>query len=202
MLLLAPLIAAGCATAAPPAAAPGDDAVPFARVTGNSVVVHLPAAAHAAFLDVRPGGLLVARWLDGNGTRSLAAGSHRVALSERIPRPRDEAARACNRPGEYPMYDAEMARTFGGLDTRQVVVAGMHVYCVRARNEDVAERTVVVVVAPQPISDGLVEEVVTDFNRRYAGLEMDGATLSRVLTDALAAEWPGSTGYFVRVPRS
>jgi hypothetical protein len=205
LLLLVPLLA-GCATAAPPAAAPGDGDAGTVRVTGNAVEVHLPAAAHAAFLDVRPGGLLVARWLNGitgeRSTRSLPAGTHTVSLSERIPRSASAAFRACSGPGERPLYDAEMARTVGGPgNVREVSVAGARVFCVRSSGET-GERSVVVVVSPQPVSDGLVEEVLADFNRRYAGLDMDAATLSRVLTDALAAEWPGSTGYFVRVPRN
>jgi hypothetical protein len=208
MLLLVPLLAAGCATAAPPAATPGDAnaSARIERVTSQAVVVRLPGPAHAAFVDVRPGELLVARWLNGiteeRGTRSLPAGTHTISLSERIPRTASAAFRACNGPGERPLYDVEMARTLGGPGSvREVIVAGARVFCVRTGGAT-GERSVVMVVSPQPVSDGLLEEVLAEFNHRHAGIEADAMELARALSEALAAEWPGSAGYSARVPRS
>ncbi|HYW13573.1 MAG TPA: hypothetical protein VE871_16550 [Longimicrobium sp.] len=50
------------------------------------------------------------------------------------------------------------------------------------------------------MSDGLLEEEVAEFNREHGSVPTDAATLSRALAEMLAVDWPGSTGYHVRVP--
>lgn len=203
-MLLLPLFAAGCAIAAPPAATPVDaDAgeVRFGRVTRQSVTVQVPADVHAAILDVRPGHLHVAQWLDGRGTRALAPGAHRVALDAQRQRLPGSGGRSCNRPGEYPVYDLETAQATNGLaEVREVNSAGGRVFCVRSQPLATGERMVLVIVSPHPVEDGLVEEVLLEFNHRNARAELDATQLSRGLSDLLTAEWPGSAAYSVRVP--
>ncbi len=201
-LLLIPLLAAGCATAAPPSAdlpQGGSGPVRFSDVSAREVVVRLDAPAHAAILDVRPGTPSPARWLT-RGTRHLEPGAHTVTLARGVPRSRSNAERACNRPGERPMYDLSLAQGVAGpADIREVSTGGMRVFCVRTETGD-GERVVLVAVSPQPVSDGLLEEVMAEFNREHGSVPANAATLTRALGEMLAAEWPGSTVSHVRIP--
>lgn len=207
-LLLMPLLAAGCATAAPPSSGMDDGvagAVRFSDVSASEMVVRLAEPAHTAMLDVRPGAPIAARWLTP-GTQRLEAGPHTVALGPKAPSTRaDRAERACDRPGERAEYSASTAQEASAANVREVNVGGTRVYCVRTNTGNRAaggERLVVVVVSPQPVSDGLLEEVLSEFNREHGGVRRTGVDLSRALADMLAAEWPGSTAYHVRVPAS
>jgi hypothetical protein len=202
-LLLMPLLAAGCATAATPSANPqegGSRAVRFSDVSSREVVVQLEEAAYTAVIDLRPGTASPARWLTP-GTRHLPAGPHTVALEQRAPRTWDRARRACNRPGESVSYSATMAQEAAPTDVREVNLGSTRVFCIRSGNAVASgERAVFVVVSPQPVSDGLLEEVLAEFNREHGRVPANAAVLSRALAEMLAVDWPGSTGYHIRVP--
>jgi hypothetical protein len=203
-----PLLAAGCATATPPSSGMEDGGagpVRFSDVSTREVVVRLAEPAHTAILDLRPGAPIAARWLTP-GTRHLEPGAHTVALGGQAPRTRgDRAQRACNLPGETVVYSEAAAQEAAPANAREVNLGGVRFFCVRTNSGNRATdggRMVLVVVSPQPVSDGLLEEVMAEFNREHGGVRRDGAALSRALGDMLAAEWPGSTAYHVRVPAS
>lgn len=206
-LLLLSFLAAGCAGAGHAAARVGDGGAPqvrLARLSPRSLVVRLPEPAHAAILDVRSGAPTPARWLDAPGSRRLPAGSHTLSLATGGARPAGTSReqRACNGPGERPYFDLETARNVasaGGI--REVDVRGARVYCVRSP-AGARERTVVVVAAPGAVDDGLLAEVLAEFNARYSRVSMDAATLTRLLSNALTAVWPGSAAYSIPVAAS
>ena len=202
ILCLLPLLAAGCAAAGPPATRIGDAAAPevrFARVSSRSVSVQLAQPAHAAILEVRPGPYAVARWLEEPAIQHLPSGAHTVALAPQNQRP--VRGSPCDRAGERTFYDLEAAQTAASASgIRRVYHGGVEVFCVRTPVSAGGERNVLVVVSPQPVEYGRLEELISAFNSRYAGLSLDADALSRTLAEMLASAWAGSAGYTVRVP--
>jgi hypothetical protein len=200
-LLLIPLLAAGCATAGQSTSSlqPVDANAPvhFERVTSRAAVVQVKQPVQAAFLYVRPGNAIVTSWAGERAVQTLAAGPHRVALerplSQRLAlatasqasgrsRPAVQAPGPGQRPGGLLLVDR------GRSGARGPAAA------------PAAQRTLFVLVSPRPLDQALLEEILAEFNEDYAGISVEAGALSQALSERLAADIPGATGYFTRLP--
>ena len=200
-LLLIPLLAAGCATAGHSASSlqpvDGDAPVHFARVTSRAAVVQVKEPVRAAFLYVRPGNGIVASWAGERTVQTLAAGAHRVPLqrplSQRVAlatasqssgrsRPAVQSPGPTQRPGGLLLVDRGRS---GGA---QGPAAG-----------PAAQRTLFVLVSPR-LDQALLEEILAEFNDDYAGVALEAGALSQALSERIAADLPGASGYFTRLP--
>lgn len=201
-LLLIPLLAAGCAMAGQSASSlqPVDPNAPvhFERVTSRAAVVQVKQPVQAAFLYVRPGGGIVTSWAGERAVQTLAAGPHRIALprplSERVAlatasqasgrsRPAVQASGPAQRPGGLLLVDRGRS---GGAQGPAAAPA--------------AQRTLFVLVSPRPLNQALLEEILAEFNEDYAGISLEAGALSQALSERLAADIPGASGYFTRLP--
>ncbi len=200
-LLLLPLLAAGCATAGQSAStlAPVDGAasdVRFERVSSRAVVVQVQQPVNAAFLYLRPGGSRVASWAQP-GVQALAVGSHRVAVERPL------SARLASGTGSRRSRPGVQVTGLpqSGPQGRVVLVDNA-----QPRRTDgpatgpAATRSLFVVVSALPLNQGVLEEVLAEFNEDYAGISLEAGALSRALSERLAADLPGASGYFTRLP--
>ncbi|HEX2077811.1 MAG TPA: hypothetical protein VHG08_08885 [Longimicrobium sp.] len=210
-ILLIALLTGGCAPAGHPAprfaeAEADSAAVMFPRVSPRSFVMQTWRPAHVSFIEIRPGSGEVAAWLNGAASRPMEAGRHAVPLQGGSSvRGRSAAARACSRPGELPFYDPALARTVASsADIREVTVRGRRVWCVRqpsaSADDGRRERHVVILVSAQPVDDAVLEQARAAFNARYGGSPGEGGELSRTFSELVTPRWPGSVGYYLRIP--
>jgi len=200
-LLLIPLLAAGCATAGQSASspAPGDVSdVRFERVSSRAVVVQVQQPVQAAFLYLRPGASVVASWVQP-GVQALPAGAHRVAVQRSLSARLASATRAQggtrSRPG---VQSAGLAQ--GGPQGRLLLVDKARPARADGPSAPSVERGFFAVTSTQPLDGALLEEVLADFNEDYAGVALDAGALSHALSERLAAEIPGTSGSFTRLP--
>lgn len=202
LALLLPLALAACASTLQPAARFGSaDAVEvrFPRVAARWLAVQLREPAHATLVEVTPGSDTVAEWLGDAAPRRLPPGRHVVfqAAGSGLGGAHQSA---CDRPGERASYDW-MTAPGSVSDMRSVQVQGSTVFCIRqaGSSRTSRDRHVLVLVGARGADAGALERARDAFNRRYAGSPLGGEELARAMAPFVAAQWPGSAVYYVRV---
>jgi hypothetical protein len=201
VLLLCPGLAA-CASGMHPATrfGPAEGVeVRFPRVAPRTLVARLDQPAHANVLEVTPESDTPAHWLGEATPLRLRAGSHTLFMGEGSPLVSADQ-RICDRPGERLWYDW-MAAPGPVSDMRTVEVRGRTYTCIRqpASLQRTRERHLLVLVAPRAGDAAALERARDAFNRRHAGSPSGPKALAQALAQAIVAQWPGSTAYYVSV---
>jgi hypothetical protein len=175
LLLLAPLLAAGCATAAPPAAAPEAAAreVRIAEVRPRTILLEVRQPVHVALLEVWSGPLAGARWMGERGSRVLPAATQRLALGGRAPY--NGLVRGVAAPPGAPCVvstdgrNADLGITRAAADPAQVRGSsrrGRRMACPRgdAPASETSTPALVMVVSREPVEAVLLDDVMAVFN--------------------------------------